>query len=138
MASAPVNWNHPRKQIHECWGEQFRNSSALPFSFYHICTDVNPRVQMLEGPPAYNPRSMRNSSSNQENDSFPTVCHHHHFSLFLDFLKYIYSFSNCDRSFIGPGIELAVRYNDNKPSPYSSKSSIDHSMCIALCLVLGI
>ena len=59
-------------------------------------------------------------------------------SLFLDFLKYIYSFSNCDRSFIGPGIELTVRYNDNKPSPYSSKSSIDHSMCIALCLVLGI
>lgn len=57
-----------------------------------------------EGPPAYNPRSMRNSSSNQEMIHFQLSAISI-ISLFLDFLN-IYSFSNCDSSFIGPGIEL--------------------------------
>lgn len=36
------------------------------FFYCHIHTDVNPGVQMLKGPLAYNPRSMRNMSSDEE------------------------------------------------------------------------
>lgn len=78
--------------IHEHQGEQFRNSSTWPFSIATFTQMWGWGEHMLERPPACSPKSMRNTSSNQESYALATVCHQHHFCLFLESLYFVVVF----------------------------------------------